>query len=264
MRKVIGILPAAGLGSRLKSLHYPKELMPIGFHSVNGGTEIRPYLVIEHSLDAMRYAAVSGCIVVISDRKTDIVRTLGDGNAVEVPLIYAVQANPYGLANAIDCAFAWVGDDTDSCMALPDTIFSPIDAIAQVLAHLRETECDLCLGVFPTETPEELAPVNFRTDGRVYRIVDKPPTGGPKNTWGVAAWSPRFSKFMHEALTTPFANPLILSQYFNDAVAQGFDVRALYFSDGSFSDLGTPRGLAKLLRQSNEFIHSAMHEAAQQ
>lgn len=66
MRPVIGILPAAGLDSRLHPFAYPKELLPIGYRWSAEHQEVAPSLVIEHSLDAMAFAGITRCLLIVS------------------------------------------------------------------------------------------------------------------------------------------------------------------------------------------------------
>jgi len=240
----IGILPAAGLGSRLHPLRYPKELIPIAFVTDPLTMTMRPMLAVEHSLRSMSQAGVNRCIVVISDRKPEMLRYLGNGADAGLSIAYVSQPEPLGLASAVDAAFEWTVD-SNVCLALPDTVFLPSMALSTVNKTLVQYKADLVLGVFPTSNPQQLGPVRIGIEESVLEVLEKPDMTDLYNTWGIAAWTPQFSKFLHRP--TAELRTLSISHVFNDAVKQGFNVRAVYFEGGSYSDLGTLENLAALM-----------------
>lgn len=243
---MLGVIPAGGLGTRLAPLAYPKELLPIVYASDDGRAVPRPVLL--SSLDQMRAANVEQCIVVIADWKLELVRVLGERQA-DVALAYVVRAVARGLADAIDATHAWLAD-RDVCLALPDTLIEPTDALARVGATLASTASDLVLGVFPTDCPEQLGPVRIDGAGRVLDVQDKPASvpDEMRNTWGLAAWTPRFSVFLHEMVAAN--SGVVLGAVFQAAVANGLDVRAVRFEGGGLIDVGTPKGLAAAFARS--------------
>lgn len=251
MRHVIGIVPAAGLSSRLRPFRYPKELLPVSYAWSVDGREIRPQLVIEHVLQAARQADATRCIVVVSDAKADIMRYLGDGSAHGLQLAYVVQEKPLGLAHAVEQACRWAAPfETDCCMAMPDTLFEPQDALQQVYDELVRCEADLVLGVFPTRRPNELGPVAVRADGTVGAVFDKPRQPKHFNTWALAAWTPRFTELLRQHCMDSASEEVILGAVFDDACRRGLSVRAVHFPEGRFTDLGTREGLAALFGRS--------------
>ena len=66
-----GIIPAAGLGSRIQPLAFSKELLPVGSR-IEAGIE-RPRAVAEHLIERMLLAGVSKLCIVIAPGKSDIV-----------------------------------------------------------------------------------------------------------------------------------------------------------------------------------------------
>lgn len=218
------------------------------FESANGGTEIVPTLVIEHSVAAMQRAAVDFCVVVTSESKPEILRYLGDGARYGLQLTYLVQAQQMGLAHAIHQAhFLVSGFGCNCCLALPDTIFEPLEALKIVRQELEHQQADLVLGVFPTEVPEDLGPVQIAADGKIVAVYDKPARTNLNNTWAVAAWTPRFSHLVHEQITRAQTQEVILGEVFDLAASNGMHTRAVLFPEGAFHDLGTPFGLARVL-----------------
>jgi glucose-1-phosphate thymidylyltransferase len=246
MERLIGVLPAAGAATRLRPFRYPKELVPVCFTELEDG-RVQPMVAAEYSLVAMRAAGVPRCLVVIADWKTEIVRYLGDGSDAGIELAYLHRAVPRGLADAIEACHSWV-QDSYVCLALPDTIFRPFEAVSVVSRAVIESGSDLVLGVFPTEHPEDLGPVRATDDGRVIEVLEKPEITDLRNTWGVAAWSPRFTALLHRcALSGAGLDGLSIGTIFNQAIDHGLEVRAVPFPGGSYTDLGSMKNLQGLI-----------------
>ena len=247
-RRLIGVIPAAGQGSRLAPFLYPKELLPIVYSAVGGDSSVlAPRPVLQFSLDAMKVAGITECLMVIAPWKLEVARVFGDGAASGISLSYVMRNVPRGLADAVDAAYAWVRD-YDVALALPDTLLSPADVFHQIGQERLRSQADVVLGVFPTPKPEQLGPVRFDPQGRVSEVLDKPKTTDLKNTWGLAIWSPRFTALLHEQVAAaPEDGKPTLGAVFHQAVKEGFDVRALYFEGGTFLDIGTPEGLGRVV-----------------
>jgi len=244
-RDAVGIIPAAGLGTRLRPFRYPKELLPITFAEAPGG--LRPMLAIEVALRALLAAGVTHALTVVSSTKLELVRLLGDGSALGMHLAYLHQADALGLADAVDRAFPWV--DQRSCfLVLPDTLFSPPDALLQVRDLLEEGDADLVLGLFPTDRPEQLGPVRIDGEGRVVEVLEKPSQTDLGNTWGIAGWGPRFTDFLHHRCQAePEARRASIGLAFHAAAQADLDVRAVFFPHGTYRDVGTAQALAELV-----------------
>lgn len=226
---MVGLIPAAGFATRL-GRPGAKELI-----------EVRGAPIIAASLAQLRTAGVTRAVVIIAEHKLEIARALGDGAGHGVALAYAMQAAPRGLAHALDAARPWIGDD-DSCLVLPDTLVAPADALAQVCGERQASGADLVLGVFPTDRPEELGPVRVDANGDVVEVLDKPAATDLRNTWGVAAWSPRITALIADAVAGD--RQPVLGAVFQHAIAAGLRVRAVTLVGGAFLDVGTPAGLA--------------------
>jgi glucose-1-phosphate thymidylyltransferase len=242
------ILPAAGKGSRLAPSRVPKELLPITYSSTGGRVYPRP--VIEYSIEAMRLAGIRSGSIVINTDKAEILRYLGNGSHLGVSLLYGVQSDALGLPHAIDIMYNWVANSV-ICMALPDTIYSPQNAPLQICRELMQTNADLVLGVFPTQRARHLGPVLVTTTGAVLDIQDKPDVPVAMNTWGIAAWGPRLTELIHCCVSATDGRAVIgelaLGAIFNQALREGYHVRAIHFDDGLFIDVGTPEGIHEAL-----------------
>jgi dTDP-glucose pyrophosphorylase len=201
--------------------------------------------ICHFALTALRAAGVEHVVVVVSPDKPELHSVLGSGDALGLELSYVVQPEPRGLPDAVRCARDALGHD-DVVFAMPDTVFSPSGGLALVRRELQERAADLWLGVFPTDVPTQLAPVELDAAGRVCAIHDKPSATRLRNTWGVLAWSSRFSDLCceHEAHRHGHEEGTLTS-VMEEARARGLAVGAHSFSQGWFCDGGTPEGLAR-------------------
>src|SRR4030088_1642251 len=93
-----GIVPAAGLGTRIQPLAFSKALLPVGTR-LDGSVE-RPRAVCEFLLERILTAEATRFCFVISPAKTDIVSYFG-GRIGQASLCCAVQQNPNGLCDAL-------------------------------------------------------------------------------------------------------------------------------------------------------------------
>ena len=119
MRARWGIVPAAGLGTRIQPLAFSKELLPVGTRQ-DGNVE-RPRAVSEYLLERMLTDGVNRVCFVISPAKTDIVSYFG-GALEDAPICYAVQQNPNGLCDALFSALPFIGPEDEVYVGLPDTV----------------------------------------------------------------------------------------------------------------------------------------------
>jgi dTDP-glucose pyrophosphorylase len=154
-----GIIPAAGVGSRIQPLAFSKELLPVGCR-VDGDTE-RPCAVSEYLVERMVRGGATRLCFVISPGKSDILEYYG-GSVFSASVCYAVQPRPAGLCDAIFRALPMIHDDEHVVVGLPDTVWFPEDALNQL------PEGELSFLLFPVDHPERFDAVVL--DGR--RIVE--------------------------------------------------------------------------------------------
>ena len=252
MRRAVGIIPAAGRGTRLRPFRYPKELFPIGYiHNSGKKDDFQLKVVCQYVIDCLIEASIHQAYVVMSDHKFEVVRFLSDGQEYGINLAYLYQREIDGLPFAVDCAYSWLTDEV-SVLVLPDTILEPADSVCQALNYFYETESDLLLGVFPTAHPEDLCAVEFDSKGRVIKLFDKDSTHKIMNTWGMAVWSMRFTEFLHQYLTNVGAQnnrEMSLSDIFSAALQAGMKVLAFPVAKGKFWDIGKNSSLVKARRE---------------
>src|SRR5205085_4704965 len=102
-----GIVPAAGVGSRIQPLAFSKELLPVGSR-LDGGVE-RPRAVSEYLVERLIAGGATRLCFVISAGKSDIVEYFG-GSVRGTPVCYVVQGQPRGLCDAVFQALPLIAD----------------------------------------------------------------------------------------------------------------------------------------------------------
>src|SRR3954452_12885219 len=117
-----GIIPAAGLGSRIQPLAFSKELLPVGSR-IDEGVE-RPCAVSEFLVERMVKGGADKLCFVISPGKSDILEYFG-ASYRDVAIAYVVQERPGGLCDAVFRARPFVQPDEPVLVGLPDTIWFP-------------------------------------------------------------------------------------------------------------------------------------------
>jgi glucose-1-phosphate thymidylyltransferase len=245
----VALIPAAGRGTRFAA-GYIKELYPVpSGRSDDGDMQLRP--IADFALRAVAKAGADSAVLLISPEKTEIVQVLGAGSAVGMAIAYVVQPEPLGLPEGVRRARPWL-EQRGVIMALPDTVIFPQNAAEIIEASRRESGADLMLGVFPTDEPERLGPVDLGIDGTVRRILEKPSASDLRNSWGIASWSPTFTKFCCEwDQNRASVGEGAIGEAFEAARRAGLAVRGVYFAEGQILDIGTPRGLETTLLRLN-------------
>lgn len=170
-----GIIPAAGMGSRIQPLAFSKELLPVGSY-VSDGCE-RPRAVSEYLIERMVHGGVDKICFVISPGKSDIVNYFG-GHVLTAKAFYAVQPQPAGLCDAIFRALPLIPADEEVCIGLPDTIWFPENALAQMPSGI------LSLLLFPVEHPEHFDAVVTNESGEVLEVQVKSRDAKTNWVWG--------------------------------------------------------------------------------
>jgi glucose-1-phosphate thymidylyltransferase len=170
-----GIIPAAGTGSRIQPLAFSKELLPVG--SYLEGSNERPRAVSEYLVERMVKAGVDKICFVISPGKADILNYFG-AHALSANIFYAVQPQPAGLCDALFRALPLIPPDEEVCIGLPDTIWFPETALAEL------PDGKLSFLLFPVKHPERFDAVVTDQTGEVLEIEVKKPNASTDWIWG--------------------------------------------------------------------------------
>lgn len=185
---MLGIVPAAGRGSRIQPLGFSKELLPVGSR-VDGLVE-RPCAVSEYLVQRMIDGGADKICFVIGPAKSDILAYYAAGYDC-VATVFVVQPTPAGLCDAIFCAAPLVHDDEPVLVGLPDTIWYPANGFAAL------PDDRLAFLLFPVEHPEYFDAVVMDDADRVRRIEVKQQNASSNWVWGAFKMPGRVLRELH-------------------------------------------------------------------
>jgi len=173
-------------------------------------------------------------------------------------LAYIVTESTAGTHHTIDLAHTFVKDRM-VLLGFPDILFRPKNAFVSLLNKQRKTGADVVLGLFESANPHKADMVDIDEEGRVQNIVIKPQDTKLKYCWAIAAWTPAFSKFLHQFLnkkerkkridTGKTHREIFIGDVILDAVKNGFSVQSVLFADGKYIDIGTVPDLRKAIME---------------
>jgi UTP--glucose-1-phosphate uridylyltransferase len=242
VRKVV--LPAAGLGTRLRPLTsaLPKEMLPVGRR-----------LVIQHVLEESDAAGLDQLLAVISRRKLALLDALepedGALDEIQMPrrLVYTVfQRSQAGLGHAILHAEGFASGESFA-VALPDTLIT--GGAEPVLARLVRAHQEA--GAAVTLAVEEVAPERACRYGilapaepdrsvgpgetfRVSDVVEKPAPGTEPSRLAISAryvFSPAIFPALRR-LRLGANGELPLTDAIRDLASQGLPVLGVRLGPG--------------------------------
>jgi glucose-1-phosphate thymidylyltransferase len=242
-----GIIPAAGLGSRIQPLAFSKELLPVGSRFVNGVE--RPKAVSEYVVERMLAAGVDKLCFVISPGKSDIVKYYGSdyGNA---RVCYVVQPGAAGLCDAIFRALPLVREHEPVLVGLPDTVWFPEQGYGALVGSA------LSFLLFPVEEPQLFDAVVCDEQGRVSEIQVKAEHPTSSWVWGGFRMSGQVLAQLHELWCERDKQDPYVGTLVNEYIARGGQVTAVKAGE-AYYDVGTVGGYRRAMRLLGGFSEPA-------
>ncbi|GLI09890.1 glucose-1-phosphate thymidylyltransferase [Paenibacillus tyrfis] len=166
-----GIILAGGTGSRLYPLTKVtnKHLLPVG-----------KYPMIFHAVAKLKEADIQDILVVTGkDHMGDVVNLLGSGREMGVTFTYKVQDEAGGIAQALDLAEHFVGDD-QMVVILGDNVFS--DSIAPYVQNFKNQQTGAKILLQEVHDPKRYGVPELDGD-KIVSIEEKPQN--PKSSYAV-------------------------------------------------------------------------------
>ena len=259
---VVGLIPCAGLATRIAPLPCSKELFPIGFHRKADGS-VRPKLVSHYLLEKMHEGGVRRAFLILRSGKWDIPQYYGNGKAVGMDLGYLMMGKSYGPPYTLDQAYLFV-KGARVAFGFPDILFRPNDAYKRALERLSSTRADIVLGLYPAHKRWTWHAVATNSTGRVQKVFMNRSQTKSKLGWVFAVWTSRFTEFMHEYLALPrtaaeqpgtgLPTELTVGEVIQAAISKGLRTQGVMFPRRTYVDIGTPEELQRITaRSANSF-----------
>ena len=238
---MLGIIPAAGAGSRIQPLAFSKELLPVGGRL--DGTIERPRAVSEYLIERMLIAGAEKICFVIGAGKSDILEYYSRIEGASV--IFVVQPAPAGLCDAIFCAAPIVSADENVAIGLPDTIWFPENGLKAL------PDDELAFLLFPVEHPEFFDVVVTENDGRVREVQVKQHDWKSKWVWGAFKMPGTVFHSLHRLWLAREKRDEYFGTLVNAWLARGGSARGVRAGE-SYVDVGTLDGYRNAIRLLSE------------
>ncbi|CAN5219835.1 sugar phosphate nucleotidyltransferase [soil metagenome] len=237
---MLGILPAAGAATRFQPLAFSKEVLPVGSRTDAEGAE-HPVAASEFAVERMVIAGADRICFVISPDKSDIVRYYAKHQHAD-RFFYVVQDRPRGMCDALFRAAGHARDDEDVLIALPDTIWFPLDGLA------RRPAGALAFLLFPVESPDRFDAVATDEAGNVREIEVKSATPSTAWIWGGIRMPARTLRALDRLWREPGRGDESVGTLVNEHLRRGGVALAVRAGEKYF-DIGTAEGYREAVAQ---------------
>jgi glucose-1-phosphate thymidylyltransferase len=164
MEPLKGLILSGGRGTRLRPITYTsaKQLVPVANKPV-----------LFYGIEAMAAAGIDDIGIIIAPETGDEIKAVtGDGERFGVRITYLQQEEPLGLAHAVLTAEPFLGA-SPFVMYLGDNLLQ--GGMTDLVEAFKEHEPDALILLTPVTDPENYGVAELNGDGRVRRLVEKPP-----------------------------------------------------------------------------------------
>ncbi|MCY9517981.1 sugar phosphate nucleotidyltransferase [Paenibacillus apiarius] len=240
-----GIILAGGTGSRLYPLTKVtnKHLLPVG-----------KYPMIFHAVKKLKQASIQDILIVTGkEHMGEVVNLLGSGNDMGVCFTYKVQDEAGGIAQALDLAEQFVGDD-QMVVILGDNVFE--DDISHYVDNFRQQRQGAKILLQQVHDPQRYGVAELQGD-HIVSIEEKPKA--PKSNYAVTGIY-MFDSTVFEIIKTlkPSGRGELEITDVNNAYIKrnelSFDVLQGWWTDaGTHASLAKANELAKNITFGEEF-----------
>ena len=243
---VVGLIPAAGKGSRLGNLPFSKELLPLeGPADLDRPPGAVQRTAIDHSMESLMAAGIGRACVVLSSEKEDLRRHLCERWTGHLAIDLKTLDDSPNVPASLNAAYPTV-KDIDSLLLFPDIVFSPTEAVKAIVDHRLKHGVDVVLALVPAMSGEKIDIVTTGERGEIRAVTPKPGAAISGWTWVAAIWSPQFAAHMHNESSSIAASvqaehhrEAYVADILNHAINAGLSAETVSFPDGQSFDLGT-------------------------
>jgi len=226
-----GVILHGGHGTRLRPLTHtgPKQLIPVANKPIS-----------QHVLESLREAGIVDIAIVLGDVYSEMVKEYyGDGSRFGVKITYVYQGKPLGIAHAVGCCRAFVGDDP-FVVHLGDDLIK--GGVSKYVEEFKNSSYDGMVLLCRVDEPHRFGVAEFDGGGNLVRLVEKPKE--PLSDYalsGVYFFRPAFFQ-MIEKLKPSWRGELEIT----DAIQLLLDSTGNVghrFVEGWWKDTGTPENI---------------------
>ena len=165
---LVGVIPAAGYGTRLQPIAGSKEVLPV-----------RGRQVIDYLVERMRAAGVDELRVVTRPEKADVARRARQLGAD------VIRGRPANVSESILLGGEGLASGDRVLVGFPDTLWEPVDGFVRLLGALSG-DVEIVLGLF--RTPQLGRSDVVTVEGvRVTGVYPKPAEPQSELVWGCLA-----------------------------------------------------------------------------
>ena len=162
-----------------------KRVFPLAVNKPKPMFKILGKPLIQYVIEAMKEAGLRDFIIVIGHNGEQIKGYLGDGGNYGVNVEYTVQKGALGMANALETAKDFVGDNFFVVNA--DDVFED-SLIRDMSKQFKRSDADIVLSCKPVEETWKYGIIRV-DNGNVTKFVEKPPKGQePSNLAVIGAY----------------------------------------------------------------------------
>lgn len=164
-----GIILAGGKGTRLypATIGISKQLLPV---------YNKP--MIYYPLATLMMAGIKEIMVITTQEDSEsYIRVLGTGEQWGIRIVYAMQIEPKGLAQAFTIGESFLREEESSALALGDNVFFGHDfsrMVKKAADAVNEKKCAAAIFGYPVRDPERYGVVELNAKGRAKSIEEKP------------------------------------------------------------------------------------------
>lgn len=244
---IVGLIPACGNATRISTIPFSKELIPIGFEIERNKERIQ--VVSQELIKKMSMTGVSQIYFLLLNSKFDVIKYYSNNNYYK-NLAFIFLPNSPNVPFTISESYSFIKNKI-VLFGFPDIIIRPNDVYPKLVNHLKITNCDIVLGLFPVKNPVDWHMIEFSENEDISNIILKPISSNLKYTWLVSVWNSNFTKFIKENVlkrnnqkhNSISGDEYTISELIVESIKEGIEIKYLKFTDGKAIDIGTYNNL---------------------